>query len=110
MNGGGSRKQIHGTKVDRKEVIMNGHTQQHETVQPANQASQARDIYDGGRESLERVQRHHAHRDVCVLDHLAEFLKADLPIQILICFHHRLVDDLHERRLVSPGATKQSRT
>lgn len=43
---------------------------------------------------LKRVQSHHAHRHVCILNHLTELLKANLAIPIFVRLHHGLVHDL----------------
>ena len=48
----------------------------------------------GSPRRLELVQGHHAHRDIGVLDHFTEFLKADLAIQILVRLHHGLIHNL----------------
>lgn len=36
----------------------------------------------------------HAHGDIRVLHHLCKLLKANFPIPIEVCFHHRFIDDL----------------
>ena len=38
--------------------------------------------------------KRHAHRDVRVLDHLGEFLEADLAVAVEVGFHDGLVDNL----------------
>lgn len=48
----------------------------------------------GSPRRLELVQSHHAHRDIGVLDHFTELLKADLAIQILVRLHHGLIHNL----------------
>ena len=48
----------------------------------------------GSPRRLELIQGHHTHRDISVLDHFTELLKADLAIQILVRLHHGLIHNL----------------
>ena len=41
-----------------------------------------------------RHTQSHAHRHICVLDHLCELLEADLAVVVKIRFHDGLVHDL----------------
>jgi len=81
-------------KSKKKRYAGEGERENEKKKKPQDIATGAYWQNRGSPRRLELIQGHHTHRDISVLDHFTELLKADLAIQILVRLHHGLIHDL----------------